>query len=300
MKLLVTGAHGLLGRSLLEREFDIEMAGCGRGQTPVGRAPYYQVELADPQAVRGLLETARPDWVIHTAALTDVDRCEIDRPLARQVNLEIVEHLVAACQDLDIGLVQLSTDYVFDGRNGPYGEQDPPNPLSYYGALKLESEKAVLQSDFKGIVLRTLWLYGYIPQTRRNLVTWPLAALARGERLAVVDDQWGNPTYVHDVALALVELCRRQINGLFHMGGNSYMTRYQLVQELAGFFGLDAGLVSPVPTAAAGQQAPRPLRSGLRAEALSALLGRAPLSFAQGLDHMARQAAFRRDFAFLN
>lgn len=299
MRLLVTGAHGLLGRSLLEPDFDAEMIGCGRGETRVGRSAYYPIELTDPQAVLALLEKVRPDWVIHTAALTDVDRCEIDRPLALQINLNIVEHLASACRQLGVGLVQLSTDYVFDGRSGPYGEADPANPLSYYGALKLQSESVVLQEGLRGLVLRTLWLYGYLPGTRRNLVTWPLEVLARGDRLKMVDDQWGNPTYVHDLAQVLIELCRRQAQGLFHLGGATYLTRYQLTQELARFFGLDLGLVYPISTADAAQQAPRPLRSGLRTEALESLLGRAPLSLSQGLERLAGQEDFRREFPTL-
>ncbi|MSR81478.1 MAG: dTDP-4-dehydrorhamnose reductase [Candidatus Latescibacteria bacterium] len=296
MKLLVTGAHGLLGRSLLEPDFDAEMIGCGRGETPVGKGAYHPVELTDPRAVLALLEKVRPDWVIHTAALTDVDRCESDRPLALQINLDIVRHLASACRQLNLGLVQLSTDYVFDGQNGPYSEQDPTNPLSYYGAIKLQSEGVVLQEGLKGLVLRTLWLYGYLPETRRNLVTWPLEALARGDQLKMVDDQWGNPTHVHDLAQVLVELCRRQVQGLFHLGGATYLTRYQLTQELARFFGLDSGLVQPISTATAGQKAPRPLRSGLRTQALESLLGHTPLSLSQGLERLADQENFRRDF----
>ena len=296
MKLLVTGAHGLLGRSLLEPDFDAEMIGCGRGETPVGKGAYHPVELTDPQAVLALLEKVRPDWVIHTAALTDVDRCETDRPLALQINLDIVRHLASACRQLNLGLVQLSTDYVFDGHNGPYSEQDPTNPLSYYGAIKLQSEGVVLQEGLKGLVLRTLWLYGYLPETRRNLVTWPLEALARGDQLKMVDDQWGNPTHVHDLAQVLVELCRRQVQGLFHLGGATYLTRYQLTQELARFFGLNPGLVHPISTADAAQKAPRPLRSGLRTQALESLLDHTPLSLSQGLERLAGQENFRRDF----
>lgn len=299
MRVLVTGAHGLLGRSLLEPDFDAEMIGCGRGQTPVGRRAYHPVELSDPRAIFSLVEKVRPDWVIHTAALTDVDRCEVDQPLARQINLVVVEHLASACRQLGVGLAQLSTDYVFDGRQGPYGEKDPTNPLSHYGTLKLHSEGVVLQQGLRGLVLRTLWLYGYLPDTRRNLVTWPLEVLGRGQQLKIVDDQWGNPTWVHDLAQVLVELCRRQVQGLFHLGGATYLTRYQLTRELACFFGLDPDLVQPTTTAAAGQKAPRPLRSGLRTQALESVLGFAPLSLSQGLECLAGQDDFRRAFPTL-
>jgi dTDP-4-dehydrorhamnose reductase len=164
----------------------------------------------------------------------------------------------------------------------------------------LQSEKVVLQEGLKGLVLRTLWLYGHAPGTRRNLVTWPLEALSRGEPLRMVDDQWGNPTWAHDLSSALVELCRRQVQGLFHLGGATYLTRYQLTLELARHFGLDPGLVQPIPTADAGQKAPRPLRSGLRTQALESLLGRAPLGLAQGLEQLAGQEDFRRNFPTLS
>ena len=299
MRILVTGAHGLLGRSLLHQRCDAELLGCGRGPEPVAGRPYHQVRLLDPDAVLHLLETTRPDWVIHTAALTNVDQCEAEPELARQINLNAVAHLVDACARVDAGLVQLSTDYVFDGRNGPYGEEDETHPLSHYGQLKLASEDLVLAAPVKGLVVRTLWLYGYIAETRRNLVTWPLEALARGEELKIVDDQWGNPTYVDELARVLLELCRRDCRGLFHMGGADSMTRFELVRQLAQFFDLDASGVERVSTQSAGQRARRPLRSGLRIGALAAQLDYRPLSFAAGLERMAQKEEFRRAFAHL-
>jgi dTDP-4-dehydrorhamnose reductase len=299
MRILVTGAHGLLGHSLLRHERQIKMIGCGRRPQPVDQRSYHQVELTDRRAITRLLAEVRPDWVIHTAALTDVDRCETERELAQQVNLESVAHLVEACGQIDAGLVQLSTDYVFDGQKGPYSEDDEPHPLSYYGALKLASESLVLESGIKGLVLRTLWLYGYIPGTRRNLVTWPLQMLSRGESVQAVDDQWGNPTYVHDLAEMLLELCQQNARGLFHMGGASYMTRYELVVQLAQFFGLEVTQVRRISTKVAQQVARRPLRSGLRTDALRERLGRRSLSFGEGLERMVREEDFRRDFVHL-
>jgi dTDP-4-dehydrorhamnose reductase len=299
MKILVTGAHGLLGRSLLQQQSDAELLGCGRSSEPVAERPYYQVQLLESGAAASLLEAVRPDWVIHTAALTNVDLCETERQQARQINLDIVALLAQACAQVDAGLVQLSTDYVFDGCDGPYSESDATHALSHYGQLKLESERCVLEAPIKGLVVRTLWLYGYIVEARPNLVTWPLAALGRGEKLSIVDDQWGNPTYVDDLAAVLLQLCRSGASGLYHMGGSDFLTRYQLVLQLADFFGLDTSLIEPVSTQTAGQQAPRPLRSGLRTEALETLLYYRPLGFTAGLQQMARQASFRRAFADL-
>lgn len=299
MRILVTGARGLVGRALL-RQQGPELVGCGRGSGPVEERPYHQIDLLDRRALRQLLAAVRPDWVMHTAALTNVDQCETERERARQVNLDAVAQLVEICASVGAGLVHFSTDYVFDGRSGPYGEADQPNPLSHYGKLKLESERVVLDSDIKGLVVRTLWLYGYIAGARPNLVTWPLDVLAQWQTIKIVDDQWGNPTYVHDLARGVLELCRRDCCGLLHMGGATYMSRYELVLQLAHFFGLREDLVEPISTAATAQAAPRPLRSGLQVDACSAQLGRAPLDFKEGLERMVREDDFCRDFPHLS
>jgi len=296
MKILVTGAHGFLGRSLLDLAGKTEWVGCGRSAEPVSIYPYFQIDLQNPDAIAELLEEVRPDWVINTAALTNVDQCEEDRDLARQVNLDPAGYLASACNRVDAGLVQLSTDYVFDGKGGPYTERDEPNPLSYYGRLKLASEQLALEGSARAIVVRTLWLYGYVPAVHPNFVTWALEALHRKEHLKIFDDQWGNPTYIHDLAQSLLELCRGNARGLFHMGGATFMTRYDLALELARFFDLDSSLIEPIATRAAGLQAERPLRSGLNTDALEAELKRQPLSFTEGLEHMVRQESFRRDF----
>lgn len=299
MRILITGAHSLLGRSLLAEKTAVELIGCGRGLDPVAGKRYVQVAITEADQVERLLLDLRPDWVINTAAITDVDCCEIDKETARRVNLDAVNYLVDACRQIDAGLVQISTDYVFDGNAGPYSEQDETHPLSYYGELKLKSEDIVLNSNIKGLVLRTLWLYGYLPGVRLNLATWPLDALAQHKPLTVIDDQWGNPTYVNDLARVLLDLCQRHITGLYHMGGASYMTKKEVVVEAARFFNLDEKLIGAASTQMACQAAQRPLRSGLSTDALQAVLEYQPLSLTQGLEHMAQDQYFRRDFSHL-
>ena len=296
MKILVTGATGFLGRSLMRQPHTTQRIGCGRQASADFGPNYLQIDLADATSMRRAVDSVRPDWVVHTAALTAVDRCETEREDARGVNLEIVSRVLEACAAFGAGLVQLSTDYVFDGRNGPYAETDATNPLSYYGQIKLESEALVLNAEVPGIVLRTLWLYGYIPHTRPNLVTWPLAALQQGQVLNIVDDQWGNPTLVDDLAMAILDLCCQNGRGVFHMGGGTYLTRFELVVELARFFGFREELVQPISTAEAGQQARRPLKSGLKTERLAAALGRSPLGFLEGVERLATLSEFKRDF----
>ncbi|MDP6700873.1 MAG: dTDP-4-dehydrorhamnose reductase [Candidatus Latescibacteria bacterium] len=294
MRILVTGANGFLGRRLLAQEGAAEWVGCGRGAATVG-VPYWQLELTDRDAVAALVAEVAPDWVVNAAAMTNVDQCEVDADAARRANVEIVEHLAAVCGDAGVGLVQISTDYVFDGAAGPYAEGDATNPLSNYGRLKLESE-SLLRGLERALVVRTLWLYGYVPGTGANFTTWSLETLAAGEPLRVFADQWGNPTYVPDLARTLVELCRAEVSGLFHMGGATFMTRHDLALALADFFDLDSALVQPVPTGEVGLKAARPLRSGLKTDTLEAMLGRRPLGFSEGLERMAGDPDFRRDF----
>lgn len=294
MKILVTGATGLLGRTLLSLAGEVEWMGCGRQPAAEGIS-YRQVDLADRKAATALIAELAPDWVINAAAMTDVDGCEKDAPAARRANVDIPENLAVACAAAGAGLAHISTDYVFDGQCGPYGEGDAANPLSCYGQLKLESE-GILDKMERVLVVRTLWLYGYVPQAGSNFLTWVLRGLSSGQSLPVFADQWGNPTYVRDLARALVALCGQEARGLLHLGGATFMTRWEQARALACFFGMDGALIKPVPTRAAGRPAPRPLRSGLRTDALNAALGRRPLSFAEGLQDLAADPHFRRDF----
>jgi dTDP-4-dehydrorhamnose reductase len=301
VKLLVTGAHGLLGRSLLDTDWggDVERIGCGRRPEPVGPGPCRVVDLTTAAAVSELVAAERPDWVIHTAANTNVDQCETEPAVARQINVDAVTHVVAACNDIGAGVVQLSTDYVFDGHDGPYSEEAETHPLSQYGQMKLDSEAAVIDGAHRGLVVRTLWLYGHRPGVRPNLVTWPLAALLRGETVRVVTDQWGNPTLVADLARAIVQLCRSDVSGRFHFGGSSFLSRYELVQRMASYFRLDTRSVDAVPTQRAEQAAARPLRSGLRTDAVEGELRWTPATLEEGLAQLATEDAFRHDFADL-
>jgi len=295
----VTGAHGLLGRTLLGLDDGVEWVASGRSQRPVEGAAYWVLDITDGAAVAETVARVRPDWIINTAALTDVDRCEQDETAARRVNAEAVGVLAEAAARQGAGVVQLSTDYVFDGTAGPYAESDPPRPLSAYGRTKLASERALLERLERAIVVRTLWLYGYEPGARPNFVTWVLDALHSGRTIRVFEDQWGNPTAASDLARVLLSLCRAEARGVYHMGGATYLTRYELALELARLFGLSPAAVQPVATQSAGLRAPRPLRSGLRTDTLCRRLRTRPLSFADGVAEMRGQAAFRRDFAHL-
>ncbi len=299
MKIIATGAQGFLGRCLLGSDEPCEWEGWSRQQGTVAGVVCKAVDLLDRESIVHLLAEVRPDWVINTAAVTNVDSCETDRGAARRANVDVVANLAAACRQTGVGLAHLSTDYVFDGEAGPYKEGDATRPLSHYGELKLASEKLVLDSVERAFVVRTMWLYGYVPDARPNMLTWPLETLARGEAMRIVSDQWGNPTYGPDLAAVLIGLCAAEATGLWHMGGGSFMTRYEQVVQLADFFGFDEGLIGQTTTAELAQPARRPLRSGLSTEAIERRLGRRPLNFRQSLEHLIQDPYFRRDYGHL-
>ncbi len=296
MKIILTGATGFLGNCLLRLSYPWDIVPWSRSTGIVEGIHCRVVDMYDSVSINTAIDEEKPDWVINTAAITNVDLCEQERLNAWRANVDVVNDLASACGAKDVGLLHLSTDYVFDGNGGPYLESHITGPISYYGELKLESERIVLEDIKQGIVVRTMWLYGYTPSARPNMITWPLDALLQGEPINVVSDQWGNPTYGPDLAYCLSELCRKKAYGLWHVGGGSFMTRHQQVIEMAEFFSLDSSLVNGITTEELGQPAARPLISGLNTSAIERELGWYPRSFRDSLGHLMGCSDFKNRY----
>lgn len=271
----MTGSTGLLGRKVLK-------AALGRGWDAVGMSRK-EAELSDREAVKEVLIKLSPDVVVHTAAWTDVDGCERDRKRAWTVNAEGTRHIAEICRELGAKVVYISTDYVFDGRDGPYGEDALPHPINYYGWTKLAGEIAVLSSSEGNLVVRTMVLYGWAEGARSNFVLWLLENLGEGRKVKVVTDQWGNPTLADDLAEAVLDLSEAGCSGVVNYAGGDFWTRYEMALEVAGRIGADQGLIVPVRTDQLGQVAERPLRSGLKTWRAEEILGRRPVGFREGL-----------------
>ena len=272
MRVLVTGSNGLLGTKLLAAMLAGERwrpVGASRGacaNEALGRFPFYRLDVTDAAQTREVVLRAEADVVIHTAAMTDVDGCERDPAAADAVNARGTEHVARACAEADAKLVHLSTEYVFDGRAGPYSEADRPNPLSVYGRTKLDSEQRVAACCPRWAVARTTVLFGYAPNVRPNFVLWLIERLARGEPTRVVADQIGSPTLADNLAEMTLALAGEAAQGVYHTVGESRLDRFAFAQLAATVFGLDWTLVEPIATASLGQPAPRPLAAGLRTE----------------------------------
>lgn len=228
-------------------------------------------DLADAAATERLIASAEADWVFCPAALTHVDYCEEHPEEAFRLNRDAPAATARLAARRGAGFVYYSTEYVFDGTAGPYGEDDPVNPVSVYGRSKLEGERRVLEENRKTIALRTTVVYGPDPQ-EKNFVHQLLRRGRAGERMTVPADQVSSPTYNADLAEASVELAERGLGGVWNVAGTDILDRAAFARLACAVFGIDAGLVTPVSTASLGQSAPRPLRAGLRVERARATL----------------------------
>ncbi len=253
MKVLVIGAAGQLGHDLMDIFApDHETTGVDIGE----------VDITDPDSVAGVVSSAAPDVVINAAAFTDVDGCESKREAAWAVNADGAGNTAAACAAAGAALVHVSTDYVFDGRKGsPYREDDPTSPLGEYGKSKLAGERAVQEALERHLIVRTAWLFG---TAGHNFVKTMLRLGRERDRLQVVDDQTGSPTYSGHLARALKQLVETRLDrpGIYHMTNDGHCTWYRFAAEIFRLAGIEVEL-SPTTTEAFGSPAPRPAYSVL-------------------------------------
>lgn len=271
MRVLVAGCNGLLGRNLLaSAPSGAELLGLARHAAParpdlLDPRSYFARDIADPAAWRFVRDELKPDLILNAAAYTDVDGCERDPALCARVNRDAV----SAMAGTGIPLVQISTDYVFDGAAGPYAEDDAPNPLSVYGRVKLEAEAVTLAASPRNLVVRTTWVWGAGKGAKKSFTDFVQEALAAGKTARIVTDQWSNPTLAEDLAAALWALVAGRCSGMYHAAGADRVSRLEWARAVARRHSLDETLLTPVTTAALGLPAARPLASGLRCDKLA-------------------------------
>lgn len=289
-KIFVTGSNGLLGQKITDLSInnpDIELIASSKGPN---RHPqksgyiYEDLDILDPVRLAELIEKHKPDSIINTAAMTNVDACESDRELCYALNVEAVKSLVSICERLNIQLIHLSTDFIFDGEAGPYVEEDKPNPLSYYGQTKLEAENILQQSSCRWVILRTIIVYGIVSDmSRSNIVLWAKAALEKGDPINVVYDQWRMPTLAEDLAECCILASLKDAQGIFNASGKDFMSIIELVERVADFWKLDKSLIKPISSDSLNQAARRPKRTGFILDKTIRELNYNPHSFEEGM-----------------
>ena len=278
------GASGQVGAALT-RELE------ARGHRVVGthaRVPQpgtLPLDVADAAATARLIDESAAECVFCPAGLTHVDYCEDHPDDAFRVNRDAPAAAARVAEKRGAAFVYYSTDYVFDGRGGPYTEDDPVRPLSVYGESKLAGERAVAAENARTLVIRTTVVYGPEPQGK-NFVYQLTRRLRAGERMRVPSDQISSPTYNADIAHASVELVTRGLTGVFNVAGSTVLDRHAFARLACEIFGLDAGLIDPIATSELNQRAARPLRGGLRLDRIRAATGLTPRSAREGLAAM--------------
>lgn len=290
-RILVTGSNGLLGQKLTERvlkfrDFDLIATSKGANRYPTSAGyTYAEMDILDPGNVNAIVEEYMPDAIIHTAAMTNVDTCEDNKELSYSLNVEAVKTLLAICEQHNIQLIHLSTDFIFDGADGPYTEDALPNPLSYYGQTKLLAEELLKKSKAPWVILRTILVYGIVSDmSRSNIVLWAKHALEKGLPLNIVNDQWRMPTLAEDLAEICLLAVAKSARGIYNASGKDMMSISELVAKVADYWQLDKHLIHEVSGTTLNQKARRPAKTGFDLNKSVRDLGYKPHSFQEGLE----------------
>jgi len=285
MKILITGAGGLLGTKLCEIAINRkhEVYSIFRIHAPPYGKPL-QIDITNRAAVEKAFTRIKPDAVVHTAAHTDVDECEIKKELAWKINVNGTENIVNSCKSHDSFLVYISTDYVFDGKNGMYKETDIPSPINYYGLTKLEGEKRVETMIDNFCIARTSVIYGVAPAAGKvNFALWLIEKLKSGDNVRIVIDQWNSPTLNTNLANMIIEIVERGISGVYHLAGTTRTSRYNFARLIAKHFKLNEQLIIPTTSDQIKWLARRPKDSSLNVQKAQQILKNKPLEIKESI-----------------
>lgn len=298
MKILLTGANGLLGQKLVElivKEGEHNLIATARGinRLPIQEGYTYQsLDITNKEDVTTTIAKYKPDSVINTAAMTNVDQCELEKEAGWDANVNSVKYLVEACKTHNCFLLHLSTDFIFDGTKGPLGEDETPNPVNYYGDGKLAAEKLVINSNLKWAMARTVLVYGVVSDmSRSNIILWVKDSLENHKPINVVDDQWRTPTLAEDLAMGCYLIIKQQAEGIYNISGKDMLTPYNMAIKVRDYFDLDGSLISRADSSTFSQPAKRPLKTGFIIDKARNDLGYEPHSFDEGIEIVSNQVA---------
>jgi dTDP-4-dehydrorhamnose reductase len=266
-RILIVGSNGLLGRRLSQwfsRDNRCELLCTSiENFSTIENAEYQILDITNKSKVKEIVLNFFPDYVINTAAFTNVDQSEIEREKAWRTNVNGVENLALYSWTVDAHLIHMSSDYIFDGKNGPYTEIDKPCPINYYGRTKLASENSIKSSGVRHTIIRSNVLYGPTKYGRPDFVKWVINSLNQNKEILIVADQYNNPTFIDDIVTAVDKIIYYKKEGIFNIAGVDVLSRLDFARKIAEYFKLNLGLIKPITTFELNQLAARPLKSGL-------------------------------------
>ena len=290
-RLLVTGAAGLLGRELIQesraREFDV--CGTYHHSLITDAAPQtFPLDICDEKSVAALVTQLRPSIIIHAAALANVDECEQYPERAHQVNVEGTKNIAVASHQTGCKLILISADYVFDGKQGNYSENDPVHPLNVYGKTKAQAEEIVRKNVNEHIVIRTS-IHGW-GAGKPSFSTWILDTLRAGQPIRAVCDQFSSLMYAGDLAEAILRLVDTDFRGILHIGSHDKISKFDFAIKMASVFDLDPNLITSCKAESLSQwKAARPRDVSLNVTAAEKELNRKLPTIVEGIERMKRE-----------
>lgn len=300
-KILITGSNGLLGQklvSLISKDSNYQVIATARGSNRLPSSiigyTYESLDVTNRDETLEKLSVLKPDYIIHTAAMTNVDECETSQEACWELNVRATETLVEASRLNNIFLLHVSTDFIFDGENGPYDEEAEANPISFYGVSKLAAERMVFKSAnlIRWAVARTVLVYGIAhDMSRTNIVLWVKKSLEDGKTITVVDDQFRSPTLAEDLAMGCFLIIQKEAQGIYNISGKEVITPYEMANKTADYFKLDKSLITLTDSTKFTQTAKRPPRTGLIITKAEKDLGYKPHTFEEGIGVLASQIA---------
>ena len=286
-RILITGANGMLGQRVVEYYSSKEnvdlLATSVEDRAVIDLADYIPCDVKSRESIKKVIYDYCPDFIIHTAAFTNVDLSEKMREDAWKINVKGVEYIAEAARAIDANIIHISTDYIFDGKSGPYDENALPNPIGYYGRTKLASENVLKISGTLFTILRTNVLYGIALNSRPDFVRWVINSLSNNERIRIVKDQINNPTFIDDLVQAINKIIEFRKTGVYNIGGKEFLSRFEFTNRIAEYFNFNKNLITPILTEELNQPARRPLKSGLLILKAETELGYKPHSIFESL-----------------
>jgi len=295
LKLLITGASGLLGHKVgqLALKEGHEVYSIYK-EHPINLGIAAKLDLANLGEIAEVIVRLKPEAIIHTAAYTNVDGCEIDKDLAWKVNAEATKHIAIASTNINTHLTYVSTDYVFDGEKGLYSEEDQPNPISYYGYTKLKGEEFVKEQAERWCIARASVIYGWNQTQKLNFATWLINNLNQGKEVKVLTDQYVSPTLNINLAEMLLEIAERRMTGTLHTAGATRVSRHEFALKLAEVLNLNMNLIKQATMNEMLWKARRPKDSSLNVNKANTFLNKKPLELNVALKIIESEAKYQR------
>jgi dTDP-4-dehydrorhamnose reductase len=300
MKILITGAMGLLGHRIIEHCLQEGLEVCATDVVIPSvvhkddAVTWVKMDITELPSTVSILDNTKPDVVINTAAMTDVDQCEVAKEAAWKINVEGARNLAGVCEKIGAHLVHLSTSYVFDGEKELYDEEDEPNPLNYYGITKLKGEEAVKSTTSNWCIARTDFVFGWGRIDRPNLAQLVIMNLEKRQSVKVVTDQYNSPTLNTNLSEMVLDIAKRHVQGIINTAGSTRINRFDFARKISKVFDLDEKYIEPVLSAEFSWKAKRPKDASVNVSKAKRILPHKPRSIEDALKRMKKERQMRQ------